>query len=66
MEQLWGRVHRVGQKKPTWAFRMIAVGTFDEMIYAGGTGKVSMADDFLARPALQSKLTNYFGVTRSR
>lgn len=54
MEQLWGRVHRYGQTKHTFAFRMIAVGTFDEVMHAGGTGKVSMADDFLARPAIQS------------
>lgn len=54
MEQLWGRVHRFGQTKPTWAFRLIAVSTFDEWMHAGGTGKVSMADSFLARPAVQS------------
>lgn len=54
MQQLWGRVHRYGQTKRTWAFRLIAVDTFDEVMHAGGTGKVSMADTFLARPAIQS------------
>lgn len=56
MEQLWGRVHRHGQTKPTWAFRLIAMKTFDEWMHAGGTGKVSLANEFLSRPANAGKL----------
>lgn len=54
MQQLWGRVHRYGQRKPTWAFRMIAMATFDEWMHAGGAGKVDLAEDFLSRPENKS------------
>ncbi|KAJ7800218.1 P-loop containing nucleoside triphosphate hydrolase protein, partial [Mycena leptocephala] len=49
-EQAYGRIHRKGQKKPTYAIQMVAADTVDVLLATIGLGKQNMAQQFISLP----------------
>jgi hypothetical protein len=57
-EQATDRTHRIGQKRPVTAIRLIAQGTIDEAVIALHEGKRSLADGLLSGTEVAGKLSS--------
>ncbi|UZJ57018.1 hypothetical protein CBS101457_006338 [Exobasidium rhododendri] len=58
--QAMARIHRDGQKKPCYIYRILLSGTMDEKIYQRQVSKLSLSDSLMDSAAKSSKSTESF------